>query len=62
MEMYNLSGKHLTIYQKALKRVNYPCPLTCQVLFWDSSQENNAKYKDFYKYIMQVFNADDGIY
>lgn len=57
-EIYNF----LTIYQEAFKIFKYPCPLTCQVLFWDSSQESNAKYTDSYKKTMQVFTADDGIY
>lgn len=57
-ETYNILGKHLTIYQKALKRFKDPCPLTCQFFFWDSSQENNAKYKDLYT---KLFTVDDSI-
>lgn len=61
-ETDNPSGKHLTIYQKALKRFKCPYPLTYPFLFWDSSHKKKKKkatYKDLHT---KFFSADDGIY
>lgn len=47
---------------KSLKKSQISMPFNLSGPLLDSSQENNAKYKDFYKYIMQVLNEDDNTY